>query len=130
MNPRRALLALLGALGLSLAAAVPAFAHPLGNFTINRFSQVQLNGDRIDILYVIDYAEIPAFQEKQRIADDAGYIDHQVRDLSKGLILQAAGHTLGLIPASSVSVRCQIRPRFAIARKPFRLAASTTERGG
>ena len=97
MNPRRALLALLGALGLSLAAAVPAFAHPLGNFTINRFSQVQLNGDRIDIRYVIDYAEIPAFQEKQRIADDAGYIDHQVRDLSRGLILQAAGHPLPLM---------------------------------
>ena len=99
MKPRRALVALLGALGLSIVAAVPAFAHPLGNFTINRFSQVQLNGDRIDILYVIDYAEIPAFQEKQRIADDAGYLDHRVRDLGGGLILQAGGHRLPLTVA-------------------------------
>ena len=99
MNPRRAFVALLGALGLSITAGVPAFAHPLGNFTINRFSQVQINGDRIDILYVIDYAEIPAFQEKQRIADDAGYIDHHVRDLSGGLMLESGGHRLPLTVA-------------------------------
>ena len=96
MRPRRAIVALFGALGISIAAAVPAFAHPLGNFTINRFSQVQLDGDRVDILYVIDYAEIPAFQEKQRIADDAGYLDQRVQDLSKGLNLEAGGHRLPL----------------------------------
>jgi nickel/cobalt transporter (NicO) family protein len=87
MKPQRALLPLLGAIGLSLIVAVPAFAHPLGNFTINRFSQIQVNGDRIDVLYVIDYAEIPSFQEKQRIADDPGYVDRQVRDLGRGLML-------------------------------------------
>jgi nickel/cobalt transporter (NicO) family protein len=99
MNPGRTLLALLGAVGLSIAVAVPAFAHPLGNFTINRFSQVQLDGDRIDILYVIDYAEIPAFQEKQRIADDPRYVDQRVRSLSGGLSLQVAGHRLQLMVA-------------------------------
>src|SRR5207302_40679 len=80
----------------ALAASAPAVR--LGTLdAANRFSQVQLNGDRIDVLYVIDYAEIPAFQEKQRIADDAGYVDHQVRDLSRGLILRAAGHPLPLM---------------------------------
>lgn len=88
MRPARALLALLGAIGLSIAIAVPAFAHPLGNFTINRFSQVQVNGDRIDVLYVIDYAEIPAFQEKQRIADDPAYLGRQVKSLGRGLLLE------------------------------------------
>jgi len=99
MKPARAVFALLGALGLLIAAAVPAFAHPLGNFTVNRFSQLQLNGDRIDVLYVIDYAEIPAFQEKQRIADDAGYIDQRVRQLSHGLILQVRGERRSLMVA-------------------------------
>jgi len=87
MKMNRALLAFVGAIGLSIALAVPAFAHPLGNFTINRFSQLSLNGDRIEVLYVVDYAEIPAFQEKQRIADDGAYIDRLVRDLSHGLLL-------------------------------------------
>ncbi len=89
MKARRALLALLAALGLSIAVTVPAFAHPLGNFTVNRFSQLQLDGPRIDVLYVVDFAEIPAFQEKQRIADDPVYINQQIRDLSHGLILMA-----------------------------------------
>ena len=97
MRLRRGLLALLGALALSIAVAVPAFAHPLGNFTINRFSQVSLNGDRIDILYVVDYAEIPAFQEKQRIAGNATYTDHLVRDLSHSLLLQVGARRMPLL---------------------------------
>ena len=96
MKPHRALLALLGAVGLSLVVAVPAFAHPLGNFTINRFSQVQVVGGRIEVLYVIDYAEIPTFQEKQRIADDPTYIDRQVRDLTAGLRLDLGRQRLPL----------------------------------
>ena len=97
MKAHRALLALVGAIGLSIAVAVPAFAHPLGNFTINRFSQLSLNGDRIDVMYVVDYAEIPAFQEQQRIADDAGYMDHLVRDLSHGLLLEAGAQPAPLL---------------------------------
>ena len=96
MNPHRALLALLGAIGLSLAVAVPAFAHPLGNFTINRFSQVQVNGDRVDVLYVVDYAEIPTFQEKQRIANDPTYLDRRVRDLAAGLRLDLGPQRMAL----------------------------------
>ena len=96
MRLSRGLLAFLGALALSIAVAVPAFAHPLGNFTINRFSQVQLNGNRIDIVYVVDYAEIPAFQEKQRIADEATYVNQLVRDLSQGLVLQIGTRRVSL----------------------------------
>lgn len=96
MKAHRALLALLGALGLSLVVAVPAFAHPLGNFTTNRFSQVQVNGDRIEVLYVIDYAEIPAFQEKQRIADDPTYVDRQVRQIGRALLLEVGGQHVPL----------------------------------
>jgi len=96
MKARRALLALLAAIGLTIVVAVPAFAHPLGNFTINRFSQVQVNGDRIDVSYVIDYAEIPAFQEKQRIADDPTYLDRQVRQIGGGLVLEVGGQRVPL----------------------------------
>ena len=40
-----------------------AAAHPLGNFTINRYSRLELYSDAVRIRYVLDIAEIPAFQE-------------------------------------------------------------------
>src|ERR671923_2838988 len=96
MRATRWLPALLGATGLSIALGVPAFAHPLGNFTINQFSRVQLNGSQIDVLYVVDYAEIPAFQEKQRMSDDPQYVGRQLQALSSGLRLELDGRPLVL----------------------------------
>jgi len=40
-----------------------AFAHPLGNFTINHYAGLQVGRAAIAIDFVIDMAEIPAFQE-------------------------------------------------------------------
>lgn len=40
-----------------------ADAHPLGNFTINHYAGLQVTPDRVEIDYVLDMAEIPAFQE-------------------------------------------------------------------
>jgi nickel/cobalt exporter len=40
-----------------------AFAHPLGNFTINHYAGLQVTPDAVAIDFVIDMAEIPAFQE-------------------------------------------------------------------
>ena len=47
-----------------------ASAHPLGNFTVNRFSRVVLLPDRVRVDYVIDMAEIPTFQEMPAIDTD------------------------------------------------------------
>jgi nickel/cobalt exporter len=44
-----------------------AYAHPLGNFTVNHFSRLQISNDRIIIRYIVDMAEIPAFQTLQTI---------------------------------------------------------------
>ena len=57
---KRLLVLACGLLALLLPAA--ASAHPLGNFTINRFSRIEVSGDRIYVLYVLDMAEIPTFQ--------------------------------------------------------------------
>ena len=46
--------------GLALPAL--ASAHPIGNFTINRFSRIEVSGPRIYVLYVLDMAEIPTYQ--------------------------------------------------------------------
>jgi ABC-type nickel/cobalt efflux system permease component RcnA len=40
-----------------------AFAHPLGNFTINHYAGLTVSPDTLTIDYVLDMAEIPAFQE-------------------------------------------------------------------
>jgi ABC-type nickel/cobalt efflux system permease component RcnA len=52
-------------LGLVLPAAVSA--HPLGNFTIIHFAALRVATDYVDLDVVIDRAEIPAFQERQRL---------------------------------------------------------------
>ena len=55
-------LALLLAVAAALIGPAAAAAHPLGNFTINRFSRVEVSGHRVYVRYVLDLAEIPTFQ--------------------------------------------------------------------
>lgn len=62
---------------LTLAVPTLALAHPLGNFTVNHYSRIEPAGDGLRIFYVLDMAEIPAFQEQARI-DTSG--DGQVSD--------------------------------------------------
>jgi nickel/cobalt exporter len=45
-----------------LVPAGVASAHPLGNFTINRFARVEVAGHRLYVRYVVDMAEIPTLQ--------------------------------------------------------------------
>lgn len=58
--------------GLSLAAmflsASPAVAHPLGNFTTNRYGGLEVSTGSVRINYVVDMAEIPTVQELQSIS--------------------------------------------------------------
>ena len=43
----------------------PRGAHPLGNFSVNHQTRVKISRDRIDLLYILDQAEIPTFQERK-----------------------------------------------------------------
>lgn len=45
-----------------LAAASPIFAHPLGNFSVNQFSRIEVSKTDIEVHQVVDFAEIPTFQ--------------------------------------------------------------------
>ena len=60
-----ALMAVLGALLMPTLLPRGAAAHPLGNFTINQYSRIELSADAVRLVYVLDMAEIPAFQEIQ-----------------------------------------------------------------
>ena len=61
----RRLAILVGVLSVALLAPLAANAHPLGNFTINTFSRVEVSGHRVYVRYVLDLAEIPTFQAQQ-----------------------------------------------------------------
>lgn len=69
---------LLAAIAVLAGFAVPAVAaaHPLGNFTINHYAALSVAPDRIALDVIVDFAEIPAFQERIRIdADGDGAVD-------------------------------------------------------
>ncbi|GAA2479042.1 nickel/cobalt transporter [Winogradskya humida] len=55
-----ALLGLVAVVGL----AAPAQAHPLGNFTTNQYAGLRVTSTGIDIDYVLDLAELPAYQAR------------------------------------------------------------------
>jgi nickel/cobalt transporter (NicO) family protein len=94
---RLALIGLLLALAATLAPA-GARAHPLGNFTINRYSEVEVSGDRVYVLYVLDLAEIPTFQARGDVAarGRAWYGKALASRIGRGLRLHVNGRFLGL----------------------------------
>jgi nickel/cobalt exporter len=53
-----------------LAFAGSASAHPLGNFTVNRYARVELSTQMVRVYYVLDEAEIPTFQDRSRLDSD------------------------------------------------------------
>ena len=53
---------LIAAVAALLLLPLGAYAHPMGNFSINHYSKVSLNGTCIHIDYILDFAEIPTFQ--------------------------------------------------------------------
>ena len=89
-------LLLLLAVGAALAAPAAAVAHPLGNFTVNRFSAVELSGDRAYVKYVLDMAEIPTFQERRQIADESSFETALTGRIGRGLRLSVGGRPVVL----------------------------------
>lgn len=55
------------ALLLVILATAGALAHPLGNFTINRYSKITITRDTATLLYILDMAEIPTYQQMPAI---------------------------------------------------------------
>jgi nickel/cobalt transporter (NicO) family protein len=78
----------------ALIAPVAAQAHPLGNFTINRFARIEVSGHRLYVRYVLDLAEIPTFQARQQGVDPNAY----ARQLASRLHVTLAGRKVALRP--------------------------------
>ena len=96
---------------LALLRPSAAEAHPLGNFTINRYSRVDLYSDAVRIHYVLDMAEIPAFQELPQIDTDGdgdlslsendAYLAAKSKEIAANVRLEIAGSPQTLSVLSS-----------------------------
>lgn len=53
-----------------VAAALSATAHPLGNFSVNHYSRIEVEKSRVNLHAVLDVAEIPTFQATKEIDTD------------------------------------------------------------
>jgi nickel/cobalt transporter (NicO) family protein len=80
----------------ALLAPAAAHAHPLGNFTINRFARAEVAGHRLYVRYVLDMAEIPTYQARQQGVD----ADVYARQLARRLHVSLDGHAVTLAPVS------------------------------
>jgi nickel/cobalt exporter len=89
---------------ICLLSSTTAFAHPMGNFSVNHYSKVTIKQGSVEILYLIDMAEIPTFQEMRQFeitakADDSNlsrYLNKQDQILRDGLLLQSDGQSVQL----------------------------------
>src|SRR5688500_412393 len=95
----------------ALQPAPPALAHPLGNFTVNRYSRLELSPERLRVRYVLDLAEIPTYQALPQLdvdadgdisaAERAAYATRQVGEIARTLELTVAETRVPLRPESS-----------------------------
>ncbi len=115
----KVVLAALIAVVAFLLAPPGAEAHPLGNFTVNRYAGIEASGDRVFVHYVLDLAEIPTFQ----IGDDVRRPGYPVR-LARELELTLDGKP---VPLRVLDHKVAARDGAGRARDP---AARRRLRGG
>ena len=72
-------------------SAARALAHPMGNFSVNHNTSIDVERNGVRIALRIDIAEIPAVEEMKRL--DANH-DGQVSDAEKTAYLQGRGREL------------------------------------
>src|ERR1700728_1587463 len=87
-----------------ILSSATALAHPMGNFSINHYSKLTIKQGSIEILYLIDMAEIPTFQELRQFditpkPDDPSayrYLDRQEQLLKEGISVESDGQSVRL----------------------------------
>jgi nickel/cobalt exporter len=102
-RPRRFILAALLALAALALAAPGAMAHPLGNFSVNHLVNVKVSSDRVEVRYLLDQAEIPTFQERDK--SRAEVLAAKRAEVARGLGLRVDGRDarLELAPGGRLS---------------------------
>ena len=148
---RRALVGLVFAVALVCLSGAPAGAHPLGNFTINHHLGLVISPTVARVDYVVDHAEIPAFQERSAIDADADgtltddergrWAERRCAELGDGLDLalgtgrvplQLAGSTVSLPAgqsgAETLRVECAFDAALRLGRAGSTVALTVADR--
>jgi len=84
------------------ACAAGLFAHPMGNFSVNHYARVEPAARGVEVLYVLDLAEIPTFELLQKwnltATSPRGQIERQAamqaREWVQNLSISANGRTV------------------------------------
>ena len=70
----------IAALLIGLVPGRPAAAHPLGNFTVNQYSRIEVGTGTARLFYVLDLAELPTVADRPLVDPDGnGTIDDSER---------------------------------------------------
>ena len=80
---------------MGVAGGHSALAHPMGNFSINHYAGIHVERDGVELRYIVDFAEIPTYQEIQ----DAGIVA-QVGGCFAGTVPGEGGRGVGAGAAS------------------------------
>jgi nickel/cobalt exporter len=117
----------------AFAGAASASAHPLGNFTVNRYSGIVVFPGKVGVVYVVDMAEIPTFQEMPAIdtngdgqADQAerqAWVDGIAPRLAANLSLSVDGRIVPLAVTGATMVFRQGQAGLPILRLQVDLGA-------
>jgi ABC-type nickel/cobalt efflux system permease component RcnA len=117
---RFALGLLLALLLLRLVPTSPAAAHPLGNFTVNQYSRIEIGRDAARLFYVLDLAELPTVADRPALdvngdgaiaaSERERYLDAKLAEItpalhlvlgSRELPLQLVDRTLAFTPGQA-----------------------------
>jgi ABC-type nickel/cobalt efflux system permease component RcnA len=60
----------IAALFIGMVPTTPAAAHPLGNFSVNQYSRIEIGTDKASLLYVLDLAELPTVADRPLLDTD------------------------------------------------------------
>ncbi|HMD48688.1 MAG TPA: sulfite exporter TauE/SafE family protein [Bryobacteraceae bacterium] len=75
---------------LVLVAASVAFAHPMGNFSVNHYSKLNFHRNGVELTYVLDLAEIPTFQLLGASAIEQDQLERKTREQAKDWVANLA----------------------------------------
>ena len=125
---RRLLAVLVAGVAIALLPAAAASAHPLGNFTVNTADRVTVVAGGVDVLHVVDLAEIPTVQLRGKVSGAGGltpYASSECARVAPLLDLSVDGRQAALTLQSSSG---EVRPGAAgltTTRLECRLASAS-----
>ncbi len=110
----------------------------MGNFSINHYAKLKVGSHSVDVLYLVDMAEIPTYQEIRRaglVPDSqdptaAPYLRDQDRILKEGIIIECDGKAVPLASISRQVIFAEGAGGLSTMKLRFVFRARLPEQGG